>query len=104
MPIKEDLLQILCCPITKVPVRMLEPAELEQVNRQIATTKVANVGGETIEQPLEEGLITENGQTIYRVTANIPNMIPDEGIPVVTDLPLSDELPTGVTERVCRFP
>ena len=65
---------------------MLEPAELERVNHQIATTKVANVGGEMVEQPLDEGLITENGQTIYRVTANIPNMIPDEGIPVVTDL------------------
>ena len=65
---------------------MLEPAELERVNHQIATTKVANVGGEMVEQPLDEGLITENGQTIYRVTAIIPNMIPDEGIPVVTDL------------------
>ena len=86
MPIKEDLLQILCCPITKIPVRMLEPAELEQVNHQIATTKVANVGGEIVERPLDEGLITENDQTIYRVTANIPNMIPDEGITVVTDL------------------
>ena len=86
MPIKEDLLQILCCPTTKIPVRMLEPDELEQLNHQIATTKVANVSGEIIERPLEEGLITENGQTIYRVTANIPNMIPDEGIPVVTDL------------------
>ena len=54
---------------------MLEPAELEQLNHQIATTKVANVSGEIIERPLEEGLITENGQTIYRVTANIPYMI-----------------------------
>ena len=82
MPIDDQLLQILCCPVTKVPVQMLPDDTLTEINEKIAQGLLKNADGETVEQPLEEGLITEDGKTVYRITDGIPNMIPGAGIPI----------------------
>jgi uncharacterized protein YbaR (Trm112 family) len=81
MPIDKQLLEILCCPVTKVPVEVLPPAKLAAINEKIAQRLVKNVDGKIVETPLEEGLITEDGKTIYRVDEGIPNMLPGDGIP-----------------------
>ena len=52
MPISDDLLEILCCPETKVPVEMLSAERLERLNQQIAAGKVAAVGGEPLQKPV----------------------------------------------------
>ena len=54
MPINEDLLQILCCPRTKVPVEMLPPEQLAKLNEQIATGTVKYADGSAVEKPLPE--------------------------------------------------
>ena len=82
MPIDDQLLQILCCPVTKVAVQMLPGDTLTEINEKIAQGLLKNADGETVEQPLEEGLITEDGKTVYRITDGIPNMIPGAGIPI----------------------
>jgi len=81
MPIDKELLDILCCPVTKVPVEMLPSSQLAALNEKVAQRKVKNVDGQLVEKPLDEGLITTDGKTIYRVDDSIPNMIPGEGIP-----------------------
>lgn len=80
MPISEDLLEILCCPETKVPVEVLPSDQLAKLNGLIKAGKVASVGGDTLQKPLQEGLITTDGKTIYRVDDNIPVMLVDQGI------------------------
>lgn len=80
MPISEDLLEILCCPETKVPVEMLSSDQLSQLNAEIAAGKVTAVGGDKVAKPLQEGLITTDGKTIYRIDDNIPVMLVDQGI------------------------
>ncbi len=80
MPISEDLLEILCCPETKVPVEMLSGDLLAKLNAEIQAGKVASVGGEAVRKPLQEGLITTDGKTIYRIDDNIPVMLVDQGI------------------------
>ena len=52
------------------------------INEKIQKGLVRNVGGEIVEEPLEEGLITVDTKIVYRVTSDIPNMIPSEGIPI----------------------
>lgn len=81
MPISEDLLSILCCPQTKVPVEMLSEEQLAKLNRHIEAGEVAYVDGSKVEKPLEEGLITEDNQTIYRIDDGIPVMLVEQGIP-----------------------
>ena len=81
MPIDEQLLEILCCPVTKVPLEILSEEKQLELNNRIAQASVKNVDGQIVEEPIEEGLITENGETVYRVTDGIPIMLPGEGIP-----------------------
>jgi uncharacterized protein YbaR (Trm112 family) len=80
LPISNDLLEILCCPKTKVPVVMLSAEQLEQLNSRIAGGHVEYVGSGSVDQPLTEGLITEDNQTIYRIDEGIPVMLIDKGI------------------------
>lgn len=74
------LLDILCCPLTKEPLRLLRRDELDALNRLIETGNVANVGGNAIALRFSTGLITRNGQKIYRIDDGIPVLLGDEGI------------------------
>lgn len=78
--IDQELMKILCCPKSKVPVQALPADRLEALNRQIAQGKVKTADGNKVTTPLDEGLITEDGVTIYRVDDGIPIMLIDEGI------------------------
>ena len=79
--IDRELLEILCCPKTKVPVEMLSEDKLKAVNERIGRGEVKTVDGSKVDKPLDSGLITEDGKTIYRIDDDIPIMLIDEGIP-----------------------
>jgi uncharacterized protein YbaR (Trm112 family) len=81
MPVDKKLLEILCCPVTKIPVKPLAKAKLAALNRRIAAGEVKLADGSAVEAPLEEALITDNGTTIYRIESSIPVMLEDQGIP-----------------------
>jgi uncharacterized protein YbaR (Trm112 family) len=74
------LLDILCCPVSKTPVRPLNASELTALNRAIDEGQVLNVAGGTVQGRLAEGLITVDRKLIYRVEDGIPVMLPEEGI------------------------
>ena len=82
MPVKQDLLKILCCPVTKVELKILPNEMRVELNEKIQKGLVKNMGKKIVEEPLEEALITVDTKTVYRVTSDIPHMIPSEGIPV----------------------
>lgn len=81
MPLKDELLEILCCPVSKTPVRLLDSEELARLNEAIAAGKVSYVDQGAVEQKLEEGLITDDGVMIYVVDSGIPIMLEEKGIP-----------------------
>lgn len=81
MPIKKELLEILCCPVTKEPVEMLSADKLAHLNQLIAEGKIKTVDGKPIETKIAEALITTDGKTIYRIDDDIPVMLVDMGIP-----------------------
>lgn len=74
------LLDILCDPVTKTPLRPLSAAELDALNRAIGIGVVDKINGERITTPLGAGLITVDGKVIYRIEDDIPVMLADEGI------------------------
>lgn len=80
MAIDQELLDILCCPETRVNLEVLATERINTVNELIAQGKVVFKNGEVVEQPLQEALITEDGKTIYRVDDEIPIMLIDKGI------------------------
>ncbi len=81
MPVSADLLQILCCPATKIPVEMLGAQRLATLNAAIATGNVAYADGSTVERPLQEALATVDARTVYRIDDGIPVMLVDRAIP-----------------------
>jgi uncharacterized protein YbaR (Trm112 family) len=81
VPIHEEMLKILCCPVTKVPVKMLPEDKLAKLNELVEQKKIKNAEGHVVDRKLEEALITEDGKTIYRVDEGIPVMLDYEGIP-----------------------
>ncbi len=89
MPIDRRLLEILCDPVTKVPVVPMSKAQLVALNRSIERGEVVDVDGGKVETPLTEGLITTDGKVVYRVDDGIPVMLPEAGIGTtqLTDFP-----------------
>jgi uncharacterized protein YbaR (Trm112 family) len=78
--IDKRLLDILCDPVTKSPVRPLAAGELEALGRAVAAGKISTEGGAALKAPPSAGLITRDGRTIYRIEDDIPVMLPDEAI------------------------
>ena len=74
------LLDILCCPVSKTPVRLLGRTELDALNGAIATGSVMTTAGNAVAERLAEGLITTDRKLIYRIDDGIPVMLPEEGI------------------------
>lgn len=80
MSIDKGLLDILCCPVTKTPVKPLARDKLDILNRAIEQGEIKFRDGSVVDSPLEEALITQDGKTIYRVSDDIPIMLEDQGI------------------------
>lgn len=80
MPVDSKLLDILCCPVSKTPLKVLSQAKLEKLNIAIASGEALYVDGSKVSDPLQEGLITEDGKVIYPVQANIPVLLEEKGI------------------------
>jgi len=77
------LLDILCCPVSKTPVRPLSRSELDALNNAIAAGEVDSVAGIAVRERLAEALITTDRKVIYRIEDGIPVMLPEEGIGTV---------------------
>lgn len=84
MPVSKDLVDILCCPVTKVPVRLATPAELAALNAAIAAGTATHADGSKVEAALEEALITEDRVSVYKVLDSIPIMLKDQAIPAAS--------------------
>lgn len=76
----KKLLDILVCPATGSALSLLDAHKLEQMNDQISNKQLRYGDGSAVEQALEAGLITSDGNTVYRVDNGIPVMLPERGI------------------------
>lgn len=74
------LLDILCDPVTKTPVRPLRRDELDVLNRAISAGGIDTVAGQKVTAPLTAGLITTDRKVVYRIEDDIPVMLAEEGI------------------------
>lgn len=78
--IDEELLDILVCPETKQPVRLAEPELVQRINDAVSRGRLENRGGETVEEPIDGGLVREDGKVLYPIREDIPVMLIDEAI------------------------
>ena len=80
--IDKELLEILACPETYQSLAEADDALLERMNAKIAAGEMKNVGGADVTEPLDGGLVREDGKIVYPVREGIPVLLIDEGLAV----------------------
>lgn len=80
MPIDGKLLEILCCPVSKIPLIRVSGSRLKALNKAIADGEVQTVRGDKVDKPLREALVTEDSKVIYPVIDDIPILLEDRAI------------------------
>ena len=76
------MLALFVCPAERTPLVEAEAELLDRLNRAIAdpATKVVNVGGRTISEPITAGLVRQDGKLLYPIVDDIPVLLVDEAI------------------------
>jgi uncharacterized protein len=65
--VDDDMLRILCCPVTHQALHIADPAALSDASAKVS-------------RPITEGLIREDGRMLYPIRNGIPLLMPEEGI------------------------
>jgi len=74
------LLDLLVCPTTRQPLRLLDTAGLAALNRAITNGGVKRHDGNPQNDILSAALITRDRKTIYRVDDDIPVLLAEDAI------------------------
>ena len=80
--IDSNFLAMLVCPATRQPLRLASAAELETVNRAIASGTAKNRGGSAVTAPWPAALTTADGTWVYPILDDIPILLSSEAVSV----------------------
>ena len=78
--INTELLKILRCPETGQELDYLEGAVIGRINAAIKEGILKNRGDQTIQGPIEAGLLRKDRKYLYFITEGVPIMLIDEAI------------------------
>ena len=77
MTVDRQLLDIICCPATHMPLRLMPEPMLERLNSAIAAGKVRQRDDQPVGEPLEQALMTEDERLAYPIRDDIPLLLED---------------------------
>ena len=76
----KKLLDIICCPLTKLPLQLLDAERLARLNGAIRAGEIKNHASSDLADELTEALITRDGRLVYPIRDNIPLLLEEESI------------------------
>jgi uncharacterized protein YbaR (Trm112 family) len=76
------LLDIICCPVTRSPLELLQERELGALNELIVAKRIKNREDAVVDAPLDEALVTRSGKLIYPVRDGIPVLLEEQAMPL----------------------
>ena len=74
------LLDILCDPVSRTPLKLMSKLQVDALNRAIRAQQVQTTAGKTVAEELGAGLMTTDGKVMYRIDDGIPVLLADEAI------------------------
>ena len=80
MSFDKNLLDIICCPATRLPMAVMSTAMLAKLNGLIQKQKIRNRDDSLVTEELQEALVTDDGQIAYPVADGIPVLLEERGI------------------------
>ena len=78
--VDSELVKILVCPANRVRVSLVGREIVDRLNQAIAEERILKVDGDLVSEPLQDGLLREDGKILYPVRDAIPVMLIGEGI------------------------
>lgn len=82
MAIDPALLELLVCPESREPLQEADSALVERVNAAIRSGKAQNRAGKPVQEAIDGGLVRSDGQYLYAIRADIPNLLIDDAIAI----------------------
>lgn len=76
----KKLLDIICCPVTKLPLELLDGDRLGRLNAAIKAGEIRSRRNDEPLQPLKEALVTRDGRRVYPIREGIPVLMEEESI------------------------
>lgn len=80
--VNPELLKLLVCPEDKTPLHEADSAVLEKLNAAIKAGTLRDRSGEPVKDPIEAGLVRQDGKFLYIVQDDVPFMLLEEAIPL----------------------
>jgi uncharacterized protein YbaR (Trm112 family) len=79
---KDSLLSILACPVTKSPLTRGGAPLVERYNNLVSKKCLTTVQGKTVDERADELLVSihPTDARVYRIVSEIPVLLPDEGV------------------------
>ncbi len=76
----KNLLDIICCPVTQLPLEMLDSARLGRLNAAIEAGEIKNHAAIKSTEQIEAALVTRDGRLVYPIRNDIPVLMEEESI------------------------
>lgn len=80
MSFDRQLLDIICCPSTHLPLKLMPESLLDQLNARIEAGELRQRDDTPITEPLEQALMTEDERLAYPIRDDIPLLLEEYAI------------------------
>ena len=83
MTFDNNLLDIICCPVTRQPMSKLTGTTLARLNELVRKQKISSRDETLVSEELEGALVTDDGKLAYPIVDGIPVLLAERGIALV---------------------
>ena len=80
MTMSQEIIALLVCPESRMPLRRAPGALIEKINAAIADGRVRNRAGNHVTGAVVEALVREDSVLVFLVRDGIPNLLFDESV------------------------
>lgn len=80
MSFDTTLLDIICCPVTRLPLELMPANQLRELNLRISQARIKARDDSLLSEELTDALVTRDGKLAYPIRDGIPVLLEECGI------------------------